>query len=347
MRSTSYMSILQVLVVLIGISQAAMAAPKDGVGKEPAKPSRITVPGQAEIPAEPIYAVVNGSPITVREYQEQLAETMRVRYYHGTIPEGMAEGLYKDVADLVIDRALLVDEAKKRGIKPDPGKFEKHLADLDSRYATEPEWQERRAEWVPRIKSNLDRQSMVEQLEKAVRDVPHPTADEVRNFYDKNPDLFTEPERLRLSIILLKVDPGAAKKDWDQAREEAQKILDRIKNGADFAEQARLYSQHDSAAKGGDMGYLHGGMLPRGMEDKIGMYQEGIVNEPVTTLEGIVLSRIENRVPAKLREFKSVEQRARDLLIRKRADDAWQGTLSQLRAAAKIRIVTPQAPKKG
>ena len=150
-----------------------------------------------------------------------------------------------------------------------------------------------------------------------------------------------------MSIILLKVDPGAAKKDWDQAREEAQKILDRIKNGADFAEQARLYSQHDSAAKGGDMGYLHGGMLPRGMEDKIGLYQEGVVNEPVTTLEGIVLSRIENRVPAKLREFKSVEQRAQDLLIRKRANDAWQGTLSQLRAAAKIRIVTPQAPKQG
>lgn len=342
-------SVLQVLV-FFGITQWAVAATasKDSViVKESGKPSSVTTSVKTEVPAEPVFAIVNGTPITVREYQESLAETMRVRYYHGTIPEGKAEELHKDVADMVIDRELLVAEAQKRGIKPDPGKFEKHLADLDLRFATEPEWKEKRAEWVPRIKSNLDRQSMVEQLEKAVRDIPHPAADEVRNFYDKNPDLFTEPERLRLSIILLKVDPGAAKTDWDQAREEAQKILDRIKNGADFAEQARLYSQHDSASKGGDMGYLHGGMLPRGMEDKIGLYQEGVVNEPVTTLEGIVLSRIENRVAAKLREFKSVEHRAQDLLIRKRADDAWQDTLRQLRTAAKIRIVTPQAPKQG
>ena len=332
----SSMSILRILVVFFAASPLATAAPaatKDRImGIESAKPSsRIATPLQAEIaPTEPVYALVNDSPVTVREYQELLAETMRTRYYHGTIPEGKAEELHKDVAEMVIDRELHVDEAKKRGIKADPGKFEKHLADLDSRYAAEPQWKEKREEWLPRIKSNLDRQSLVEQLEKAVRDVPHPTADEVRSFYDNNQELFTEPERLHLSIILLKVDPGAAKKDWDQTREEAQKIWDRIKNGGDFAEQARLYSQHDSASKGGDMGYLHGGMLPRGMEDKIDAYQEGVVNEPVTTLEGIVLSRIENRVPAKLREFKSVEQRAQDLLIRKRADDAWQNTLKQL-----------------
>ena len=85
-------------------------------------------------------------------------------------------------------------------------------------------------------------------------------------------------------------------------------------------------------------------MLPRGMEDKIDLLQLGVVNEPITTLEGIVVSRVEDRIPAKLREFLAVEVRAQDLLLRDRAEEVWQKTLSRLRAGAKVEIVTPQLP---
>ena len=69
-----------------------------------------------------------------------------------------------------------------------------------------------------------------------------------------------------------------------------------------------------------------------------------MLNEPITTLEGIVLSRVEDRVPAKLRDFPEVEKRAQDLLIRDRAEEAWQKTISQLRVGARIEILTPQLP---
>ena len=341
------------LVAFLGVGMAThsasvLAAPS-AQAKTPTKDS--AVPSKASMPAapeaaqgEPVFAMVNDKPVTVREYRGLLAETMRQRYYHGTIPEGKAEELYKEIADLVIDQELQVGEADKRGIKPDPALFEKTLAELNARYAADPKWEESREQLLPQIKVNMGRQSKMKQLEKAVRDVPQPTQAEARTFYDKNPDLFTEPERLHVSIILLKVDPGGTKAEWDLAREEAQNIYGRIKDGADFAQQARLHSQHSSAAKGGDMGYLHGGMLPQGMEDKFGMLSVGEVSEPVTTLEGIVLSRIEQRIPAKLRDFKEVEKRAQDLLKRDRANQAWQNTLTLLRAGARIKILAPQVP---
>lgn len=348
------MGFLQVLVVFLGVgvavsSTSILAAPAAKVkatAKKSAKPSsppKAITPATPEVTqSEPIYAMVNNKPITVREYRGLMAEIMRGRYYHGKIPEGKAEALYKEVADMLVDRELLFAEAEKRGIRPDPAKFEKTLADMETRFAAEPAWKENREQWLPQIKANMDRQSMVEQLEKAVRNVPQPSPAEVRAYYAKRPDLFTEPERLRMSIILLKVDPGGAKEEWDLARDEAQKIVDRIKGGADFAEQARLHSQHASAANGGDMGYLHGGMLPGGMEDKLENLQVGVVNEPITTLEGIVVPRVEDRIPPKLHDFPEVEARAQDLLVRELADEAWQKTISLLRAGAKIKIVTPQ-----
>ena len=350
MGTISRMDFFRVLVVFLGMGAfagfaPALAAPAAPAKATPAKPSPAATPAApAAAPAEPVYAMINGKPVTVREYKGLLAETMRARFYHGTIPEGKAEELYKEVADLLVDRELLAGEAERRGLKPDPARFEKTLADLDARYAADPKWKEQREQLLPQIKANMDRQSLLEQLEKAVRDVAQPTPSEVRAYYDKRPDLFTEPERLNLSIILLKVDPGAAKEGWDAAREEAQKIVARIRDGADFAAQARLHSQHDSAAMGGNMGYLHGGMMPRGMDDKIALFQVGVVNEPITTLEGIVVSRVEDRIPAKLREFQAVEKRAQDLLLRDRAEEAWQNTLSRLRADASIKIVTPQVP---
>ena len=44
-----------------------------------------------------------------------------------------------------------------------------------------------------------------------------------------------------------------------EARRKLENVRERIVNGVDFAEQARLYSQDGSAAKGGDLGWLNPG----------------------------------------------------------------------------------------
>ena len=54
-----------------------------------------------------------------------------------------------------------------------------------------------------------------------MRKVPEPTEAQARAYYDAHKDLFVEPEKLRLSVILLKVDPSAPKAAWDKARDEA------------------------------------------------------------------------------------------------------------------------------
>ena len=303
------------------------------------KSTRSTTPVEASNikSTEPLLARVNGQPILLSEFNAAYTDTIKQRFYHGTVPEGQAEVVRKDVTTALVDRELLVGEAKKRGVLPSLAKFDQVLANYDERYRDEPRWKEQRDSAIPVIKDQVVRESLVEELQKAITDLPKPTPAEVRAYYQQNPELFTEPEKPSLSVILLNVDPSSPQEEWGKVQEKARDIYDRLKGGGDFAEEARLYSGHASAENGGEMGYLHDGMLSEGLESKLSKLEIGEVSPPIKMLEGIAIYRVKDRIPAKLQEFSAVESRAKELLERNRQTEAWTSTLKQLRATATIK----------
>ena len=293
------------------------------------------------------FATVNGRPIAMQDFESTFVATIRQKFYHGKIPEGQVEVVRKEVADRLIVRLLLQDEVERRGIVPEIARIDEAIAAYYARYAGSPMWQQNRERLLPGLREQLGQQNSLEQLERAVRAVPVPAEDETKAFYSANPQLFTEPEKLRLSVILLKVDPSSPKLAWDKAREEAEAILSRIRGGAGFDELARLHSADASSAKGGDMGYLHRGMLPDVLQEKIDQFQLGAVSEPLTLLEGIALFRLADKVAANQRSFDDVAGRARDLLRREREDKAWNDFIASLRGKADIRMSVSASKESG
>lgn len=284
------------------------------------------------------FAVVNGREILTQEYEAAFASLVRQKFYHGQIPEKELTAAREEVKSRLVQRIVLLDEAKRRGIQPDAKQIEEALASYDNRYAASPEWRENRERLLPGLKQQLEEQSLVSQLDQQVRKTAEPTEAEVRAFYDAKGELFTEPEKLRLSVILLGVEPSSSPTTWEATREEGKAIYQRLKAGADFAEAARLHSSVN-AEKGGDMGYLHRGMLPEVIQEKIDKFERGQVNEPVETLQGVAIFRLDERVPPKKREFADVAQRARELLMRERQDAAWKGMIDRLVAAADVKFM--------
>ncbi|TXT27230.1 MAG: hypothetical protein FD134_136 [Gallionellaceae bacterium] len=316
-----------------GLMQAARAE------ETPAPASAATVPAPA--PVELVFARVNGKPILAQEFKARYNAIIRQRFYHGAPPENQAEAVRQEVADLLVERELLIEEAGKRGIQPDMAKIEQAVANADKRYAEESGWQQQRETFLPRLKEQYTRQDLFDQIEKAVRDVPPPSTSDARTFYEQKPDLFTEPEKLYMSIIVLSVDPSSPKEEWNKAREEMQKIIQRIKEGASFADMARQHSKDKSASNGGNMGYVHSGMLAEHLQAKMDKFQNGEMTDPVTVLEGVAIYRLDDRVPSKLMEFAEVEQRAKDLVHREKVEQTRKDTVSRLRADAKIEILLP------
>ena len=86
--------------------------------------------------------------------------------------------------------------------------------------------------------------------------------------------------KIRASHILVKTE------------EEAKKLLEEIKNGADFAKLASEHSMCPSGRDGGDLRFFGRGMMVKPFEDAAFALKKGEVSEPVETQFGWYLIKL-------------------------------------------------------
>ena len=87
------------------------------------------------------------------------------------------------------------------------------------------------------------------------------------------------------------------------------------------------------------MGWMHRGTLPMPVQEALDKLKAGeTAADPVQVLEGVVILRLDAVEAEKLRTFGEVQERARALLQREQAEQAWKSFLAQLRQNAKVQI---------
>lgn len=284
------------------------------------------------------FAVVGEQVITLSEYRQALNVAMRKKYYHAKPPEHELPQFQRDVGDDLVNRVLLVAEARRRGLKPDRTRIDATLKEYENRYRGSKSWETSRERMIAAVSQQLEIDSLLEQLERQVRAVRTPGEREARAFYESNRQLFVEPEQVKLSVILLKVEPSSPQAAWNAAHAEAQGLHARLLKGASFSELASLHSGDLSAGRGGDMGYLHRGMLPAAIHAAVDALQPGGVSPPVQVLEGVAILRLDDRKAARQRAFAEARERAGDLWQRAESDGAWKGLIATLRRGTSVRV---------
>lgn len=288
-------------------------------------------------PAKP-FATVGDTVISPVEFQRALGVAMRKKYYHARPPEAEYQQFQREVGDEVVNRVLLLAEARRRGLRPDADQIAATVAGYDRQYGGSSTWKSNREAMLASVRPHLENESLLERLAAMVRDVPAPDAAVVRAFYEQNKGLFVEPEQVKLSLILLKVDPSAPQAVWDSARQEAQRIHQRLKAGAPFGELARLHSADASAAAGGQMDYTHRGMLSEALAATVDRLKPAELSDPVRILQGVAILRLDDRKAARQRPFEAVQQRAAELWQRDEGERRWKKLLAELRRNTPVRI---------
>ncbi len=290
--------------------------------------------------AAAVFAVVDGAQISCDEFERLAAIETRQTFYHSA-PENEA-GLIefrREVANKLIDRKLLLREARKRGLKADESYVTSQLAVYEKRYGDTERWQTEGEQMLARLHTHFEEESLLEQINNLLLVTGSPGDADLVPFYEANIDKFTEPEQVRISVILLQVAAWADAAAWEATKTQAETIADRIRGGESFAELARMFSTDPSAANGGDMGYLHAGTLSGPVQAALdGLSVTELAAEPVRVLEGIAVVRLDERRPAAVRSLDSVRERAIGLWQREMSKNLRRENLARLRNESDIRI---------
>ena len=265
---------------------------------------------------------------------------MRRRFFHGSVPDSKRDEARQELTQALVDQLLLYQEAQRRKIAPDKDFVTSGMDHARQQLLGQKLPSAQQKQLLASWRQSLEHQSMVMRLQLQVRQVPVPSLEEVQQFYRQNPDKFTTPERLRVSVILLGVEPWAAAAKWQAAKDEADRIVDDIKEGKEtFEALARLKSTDQSAANGGDLGYVHRGMLSQEAQQAIDGLKTGELSAPVRVLKGVAVFRLDDRVEPVLNPFSQAEVRAQGLLRRQQQEQAWQSLLQKLRADTPVDYV--------
>ena len=297
------------------------------------------VTGFAEAEEEQNYfAIVNKEKIPAQRYFEEFQKGVRETFYHGKVTEKELDKFRQKVVKNIINERLLLQRAEQEGIKPRPDKVAKKIERETEKYRKQKNWEKGKDAIIASVKTKIEVEDILDQLEERVRNIPKPKVDAVKNYYNKHSDKFTAPEKWNVSIIMLDVDPSSPADVWQDTTELADDLVKKLRKGENFEELARIHSSDESAINGGNMGYVHTGMLSKPAQAVLNNMDIGQVSEPVMLLQGIAIFRLNGIQGSRLNEFDAVKERARNLLFREMQDEAWKNLMISLRKKSSIEI---------
>ena len=116
---------------------------------------------------------------------------------------------------------------------------------------------------------------------------------EISEYYEEHPDEFKNPKTVEARHILIKVDQDAAAEEVAKAKEKIEDPLKKARDGQDFAELAKQYSEGPSKDKGGYLGSFRREAMVKPFADKAFAMQAGDISDPVRTRFGWHIIKVE------------------------------------------------------
>ena len=117
---------------------------------------------------------------------------------------------------------------------------------------------------------------------------------ELDKYHRRHLEQFEILEKIKASHILIKVDEGTDEAVREEKKAFAEKLLEEVKAGKDFAELARVNSDDTaSAVKGGNLGYFTRGSMVKPFEQAAFNMKPGDISEVVETTFGYHIIKVE------------------------------------------------------
>jgi peptidyl-prolyl cis-trans isomerase SurA len=272
------------------------------------------------LPGDYIAAVVNQDIVAASEVtgrMEQLRQQARSR--GGAMPT--SEELQKQALDSLIDERAMVTFARENGNKIDEAELDRVVANVAAQNKlSQPELIQRlKADGMDlkRFRENLRDQMMTERVrEHEVQGRIRITDAEVDAYLDKRREALANGGQLNIQQILVTVPDNASDEVVAERRARAEAALKAVREGEDFTQANKEYSEDGNKAAGGVIGLRAVERLPDLFVDAVkGLKSGEVLGKLVRSAAGFhVLKVVERSGSSSLTEI--TQTHARHILLR-------------------------------
>jgi len=145
------------------------------------------------------------------------------------------------------------------------------------------------------------------------------TNEEIQDYYESNTEKFKTQKTVEARHILIKLDRNSKPETVEKKRKTALDILKLAREGIDFAELAKQYSECPSKDKGGYLGEFKKNAMVKPFAEKAFQMKAGEISEPVRTQYGWHIIKVEKVNEETGVSFKDAQDNIRNKLVKERA----------------------------
>ena len=244
----------------------------------------------------------------------------------------------------LIDQSLLSQRGKDMGINVKPEvvkqldeiRVKNNLKDMDD---LEKAVTSQGVNWED-FKNNIENRLLTQEVIR--REVgSHITIghDDAMKYYDDHKKDFVRQEQVALRAIEIKTE-GKKESEIPELKAKAQKLHDRVKDGEDFGELAKRFSDGSTAQQGGYLGVYKRGELSKELEDVVFKMKKNEMTDVIETKQGFLILQVLEHYEEGEQPFNKVENEIMDHLYNERMEPALRDYLKTLREQSYV-VVKP------
>ena len=160
---------------------------------------------------------------------------------------------------------------------------------------------------------------------------------QVLKYYQEHKSEFVRPEQVTLREIFVSTE-GKPESEIPALRKKADDLLQRVKNGEDFGELAKHFSDGSTAKQGGDLGRFEHGQLAANIEQAVFALQRLQMTDVIPTKTGFLILQVGEHYAAGQQPEEKVDNEIQDRLYNEQLRPALRAYLETLREDSYVSV---------
>ena len=301
--------------------------------------------GSASLELKDPVATVDGEKISKAQLDEAFDKAVQMTGVNAAdlTSEQKIEG-YRQILDELITEKLVSKAAA--GVTVPQSEVDAQIAKIKAQFPSEEDFSKQLATvgQSPEQLGEMVRKMLQQQqwLESEIAGKTEVTDEEAKKFYEANKAEFEQPETVKASHILFRVNKEDSEEVVNKKLEQAKTAEARAKKGEDFATLAKELSEEPGAKESaGDLGFFPKDRMVPEFASAAFSQKVGDISDPVRTQFGWHIIKVTDKKAAGTLPYDEVKAQLIAYLKAKKQEEAAQALLKSLRSSAQIESSLP------